>query len=519
MADIATIALRADTSSLEQGDKALDHFGQTAEKATKQADGLNESNTKLASSYDEAAKSLANNYKATTDYNESVERSAKSSKTATAIIEEQKAGLSALLDRINPTNRAFSELDEISKKLRAAKNSNLINSEEFEHYNSILSTTADRISKVADALTEEGRAATAQAAADRKATEAKEAFLAKLRDQNALFKASASDSATYRAAQLGITAEAAPMITAIKQQEEATRRDAEQKKLAAIAARGLKESIKQLEAEERAAIQATKAQEAADKAATDAKENFLRKIKEQVITQNMSKQELLQYKATQLGVSSSADVYIKKINESSDAVHSFSLKSAGARRELGVMLGELARGNLGALRGSSITLANRSGLIDQLFSLKGAAIAGGIGLATAALVGLTKAYFEGAAESQEFNKQIILTGNYSGRTAGQLSDVAKNISKTVGTQAEASRALAAIVSTGAFSGDQLQGIATTAVAMQKTTGQSVDKTIADFKRLRDDPVKASAELNEQYHYLTASVYQQISALEQEGDTV
>ncbi|EKN3571997.1 hypothetical protein OZ721_004540, partial [Yersinia enterocolitica] len=126
-------------------------------------DGLNESNTKLASSYDEAAKSLANNYKATTDYNESVERSAKASKTATAIIEEQKAGLSALLDRINPTNRAFSELDEISKKLRAAKNSNLINSEEFEHYNSILSTTADRISKVADALTEEGRAATAQA--------------------------------------------------------------------------------------------------------------------------------------------------------------------------------------------------------------------------------------------------------------------------------------------------------------------------------------------------------------------
>lgn len=59
MADIATIVLNVNTSSLEQGDKALDHFGQTAEKATKQADGLNESNTKLASSYDEAAKSLA----------------------------------------------------------------------------------------------------------------------------------------------------------------------------------------------------------------------------------------------------------------------------------------------------------------------------------------------------------------------------------------------------------------------------------------------------------------------------
>ncbi|EKN3571871.1 hypothetical protein OZ721_004397, partial [Yersinia enterocolitica] len=163
MADIATIVLNVNTSSLEQGDKALDHFGQTAEKATKQADGLNESNTKLASSYDEAAKSLANNYKATTDYNESVERSAKASKTATVTIEDQKAGLNALLERIKPTNKAFAELDEISKKLSAAKDSNLIDSEQFEHYNSILLTTADKLNKVADALTEEGRAATAQA--------------------------------------------------------------------------------------------------------------------------------------------------------------------------------------------------------------------------------------------------------------------------------------------------------------------------------------------------------------------
>ncbi|EOV0793238.1 hypothetical protein AB8898_20080 [Yersinia enterocolitica] len=319
MADIATIVLNVNTSSLEQGDKALDHFGQTAEKATKQADGLNESNTKLASSYDEAAKSLANNYKATTDYNESVERSAKASKTATAIIEEQKAGLSALLDRINPTNRAFSELDEISKKLRAAKNSNLINSEEFEHYNSILSTTADRISKVADALTEEGRAATAQAAADRKATEAKEAFLAKLRDQNALFKASASDSATYRAAQLGITAEAAPMIAAIRQQEEATRRDAEQKKLASIAARGLKDSIKQLEAEERAAIQATKAQEAADISAAAAKANFVQRLREQVELQGKTASEVQAYKAAQMGVTEQAAPFIARLKEQEDA--------------------------------------------------------------------------------------------------------------------------------------------------------------------------------------------------------
>lgn len=419
MADIATISLRADTSSLEQGDKALDHFGQTAEKATKQADGLNESNIKLASSHDEAAKSLANNYKATSDYNASVERSAKSSKAASVIIEEQKSGLNALLDRINPTNKAFAELDEVSKKLRAAKDSNLIDTEQFEHYNAILFTTADKLNKVTEALTEEGRAAAAQATADQKAAEAKE--------------------------------------------------------------------------------------------------NFLRKIKEQVITQNMSKQELLQYKATQLGVSSSADVYIKKINESSDAVHSFSLKSAGARRELGVMLGELARGNFGALRGSSITLANRSGLIDQLFSLKGAAIAGGIGLATAALVGLYKVYETAEKESSAFNKSIILTGEYSGLTAKQLANMAAAVGKNTGTVGAASEVLSKLAGAGVSSAVNFKEATASIVEFSHYSGQSIDDLVKQFAQLSDDPSGGSIALTKNLHYLTAAQYQHISALQEEGD--
>ncbi|MGM7813195.1 phage tail length tape measure family protein, partial [Yersinia enterocolitica] len=382
MADIATIVLNVNTSSLEQGDKALDHFGQTAEKATKQADGLNESNTKLASSYDEAAKSLANNYKATTDYNESVERSAKASKTATVTIEDQKAGLNALLERIKPTNKAFAELDEISKKLSAAKDSNLIDSEQFEHYNSILLTTADKLNKVADALTEEGRAATAQAAADRKATEAKEAFLAKLRDQNALFKASASDSATYRAAQLGITAEAAPMIAAIKQQEDATRRDAEQKKLAAIAARGLKESIKQLEAEERAATQATKAQEAADISAAAAKANFVQRLREQVELQGKTASEVQAYKAAQIGVTEQAAPFIARLKEQEDAWKKGTV-SAGqyrmAMRQLPMQFTDIATSIAGGMPLYMIAI-QQGGQIKDSF--------GGIGNASKALLSL-----------------------------------------------------------------------------------------------------------------------------------
>ncbi|EAU6790151.1 hypothetical protein AKI17_23460, partial [Salmonella enterica subsp. enterica serovar Newport] len=68
---------------------------------------------------------------------------------------------------------------------------------------------------------------------------------------------------------------------------------------------------------------------------------------------------------------SAADIYIRKLERTGTATHTLGLKSAAARRELGVLAGELARGNFGALRGSGITLANRAGWIEQLMSPKG----------------------------------------------------------------------------------------------------------------------------------------------------
>lgn len=254
-----------------------------------------------------------------------------------------------------------------------------------------------------------------------------------------------------------------------------------------------------------------------DKAATAAREGFLRKLKEQVATQNLSKQELLQYKAAQLGVGSAADVYIKKINSAEEAVHSFSLQSSAARRELGVMLGELARGNLGALRGSSITLANRSGLIDQLFSLKGLAIGGTIGAATAALIGLYKVYETAEKESSAFNKSVILTGEYSGLTAKQLANMADSVGKSVGTVGEASEVLSKLAGAGVSSAVNFKEATAAIVEFSHYSGQSIDDLVKQFAQLSDDPSGGSLALTKNLHYLTAAQYQHISALQEEGD--
>ncbi|VVN09664.1 hypothetical protein PS683_03777 [Pseudomonas fluorescens] len=145
------------------------------------------------------------------------------------------------------------------------------------------------------------------------------------------------------------------------------------------------------------------------------------------------------------------------------------------------------------------------------------AILGPLALATAAVGGLAYAYYKGSEEQDSYNKSLILTGNYAGVSSGQLGDMARQVSATVGTTGQAAAVLALLADNGKIAGDSFIGITQAAVSMQEATGKAVSETVAEFVKLADDPVKASAALNEQYHYLTASVFSQITALEEQRD--
>jgi lambda family phage tail tape measure protein len=145
------------------------------------------------------------------------------------------------------------------------------------------------------------------------------------------------------------------------------------------------------------------------------------------------------------------------------------------------------------------------------------AILAPLALATAAVGALAAAYYKGSEEQDAYSKSLILTGNYAGVSAGQLGEMARQVSATVGTTGQAAEVLALLAGNGKIAGESFAGITQAAVSMQEATGKAVSETVTEFAKLADDPVKASAALNEQYHYLTASVYSQIAALEQQGD--
>lgn len=193
MADIATISLRADTSSLEQGDKALDHFGQTAEKATKQADGLNDA------------------FKA----------GAQSQKQNNESLKQQQQALQDLLAKINPVNNALNKLDDMQLQLSKFRSQGIVDDRTYRESAVAIGRARQELTAAAEASTKAGRAAAEQAAADRAATTAKENFITRLREQTELQGKTASQVQEYKAAQLGMTQQAAPFIAKLKEQEDA----------------------------------------------------------------------------------------------------------------------------------------------------------------------------------------------------------------------------------------------------------------------------------------------------------
>lgn len=202
---IASITLRADVSDLKTASNELDKLGQAAAGAVDKADDLNSvfrAGAESAKQGSEGLKEQQNALKGLlenidpvnkalnrldeqqaalrnfqtkgfldtdtfqaynkilddtrlklTDTGEAAAR-AQAELAATQAAEKQSAALKNLLGSIDPTIRAFNSLDEQHAQLVAHFEAGRINGAQFEHFNTILNQTRERLSGVADALPE-----------------------------------------------------------------------------------------------------------------------------------------------------------------------------------------------------------------------------------------------------------------------------------------------------------------------------------------------------------------------------
>ena len=144
----------------------------------------------------------------------------------TADIDAQRAALTALVNRIDPVVAAYGRLDEMQEQLNAFRGAGLVGDDDFEQYSSRLNELRLQVEKSAYAATDAGRkeaaAAREAAQAEAQAAATKEQFINRLREQAETMNLTTAELLQYKAAQLGISAEAAPFIQKITDQNAAT---------------------------------------------------------------------------------------------------------------------------------------------------------------------------------------------------------------------------------------------------------------------------------------------------------
>lgn len=190
--------------------------------------------------------SLADAEKRATAQTEEMNRALQNQKKTT---EKAKANFNNIAGAIDPTIAKMANLRKASEELDKAWQLGLVPDKEFFRLGAVIESTTNKLRQQQLALTEEGRAAIAEAEAKQKATNAGRDFVASLKQQADSIGKTRAELLEMKAAQLGVSTEAAPFINALKQQEQALKKQQNAMGLAGISAGQYKMAMRQLPAQ------------------------------------------------------------------------------------------------------------------------------------------------------------------------------------------------------------------------------------------------------------------------------
>ena len=160
--------------------------------------------------------------------------------------DKSKTSFSRIASAIDPTISKMANLRKATEELDKAWALGLVPDKEFFRLGAIIESTTNKLRRQQAALTEEGRAAIAEAEAKQKAANAGRDFVASLKQQADSIGKTRAELLEMKAAQLGVSAEAAPFINALKQQEQALKKQQNAMGLAGISAGQYKMAMSQL---------------------------------------------------------------------------------------------------------------------------------------------------------------------------------------------------------------------------------------------------------------------------------
>jgi lambda family phage tail tape measure protein len=272
------------------------------------------------------------------------------------------------------------------------------------------------------------------------------------------------------------------------------------------------------------------AKKEADKAAAS-QAGFIAELKRMADQAGKTRTELLQMQAAQLGVADQAAPMIaqlKRMEEGHARAGMSAKQHAQAMRLLPAQLTDVVTSLAGG-QPAYMVLIQQGGQIKDMFGGIGnaaRAIVGAITLANVAMAGLAggivavgKAWYDGAAEAEAYSRALFNTGNALGVTTAQLGDLARAVGESSGWgQGKAAEAIGQLAASGNIAYDSMTRVGQAITEVSASGQRDAKDMVKEFEELGKRPVEASLKLTETHKYLTLTIYEQIKALEQNGQT-
>lgn len=526
--------------------------------AEKNADSLASALNKITAEGEKAEFATDNLSAATKDLNSHLKVGPKHAIENAKSTRTQREEIEKLLDKLDPTSKAFDELDKAMERLKKANLSGVLGAEEFSHYSSIIDQTRNRLQSAQDELTgyTQAQREAAKAAQDSAAQQAQqERILSQLQARldpvtHALKALDEQQRQIFEYTYSG--------ALSIQQYDAYSAKIAEARRELNGEAQAERDAVKAQE-EQRASLQRLVGQLDPFSAALD-------KIKKQRAELSAAKDAGLLTPEYHAELSNKLDLTEKGLNQVSNEMR-YGAISAGqyknAMRLLPAQLNDIAVGLAGGMPLFTIFMQQGSQIADSfggwgnLFEiikqqLLGAGDAAdessdslsdnanslsenaenakkltgflnpmtiGIGALIAVVGTLAYAWYKGSQEQQEYNKTLIMTGNIAGATAGKLADMASRVASDTGNPiGDVAAILNDVVSSGKIAADSIEMVTHAIVSMTDASDIAAGTLVSDFEKIAANPVSAVTELNEKYNFLTLDIYRQIQALQEQGKT-
>ncbi|WP_435350497.1 phage tail length tape measure family protein [Klebsiella quasipneumoniae] len=526
--------------------------------AEKNADSLASALNKIAAEGEKAEFATDNLSAATKDLNSHLKVGPKHAIENAKSTRTQREEIEKLLDKLDPTSKAFDELDKAMERLKKANLSGVLGAEEFSHYSSIIDQTRNRLQSAQDELTgyTQAQREAAKAAQESAAQQVQqEKILAQLQARldpvtHALQALDEQQRQIFEYTYSG--------ALSIQQYDAYSAKIAEARRELNGEAQAERDAVKAQE-EQRASLQRLVGQLDPFSAALD-------KIKKQRAELSAAKDAGLLTPEYHAELSNKLDLTEKGLNQVSNEMR-YGAISAGqyknAMRLLPAQLNDIAVGLAGGMPLFTIFMQQGSQIADSfggwgnLFEiikqqLLGAGDAAdessdslsdnanslsenaenakkltgflnpmtiGIGALIAVVGTLAYAWYKGSQEQQEYNKALIMTGNIAGTTAGKLADMASRVASDTGNPiGDVAAILKDVLSSGKIAADSIEMVTHAIVSMTDASDIAAGTLVSDFEKIAANPVSAVTELNEKYNFLTLDIYRQIQALQEQGKT-